>query len=94
MKIKFLAQNIKRGGHLDDDNQPDERWDKIVERVRSEKPDFLLLSEVVGWEKNGHQDLARAMSDFGMSAMPIAPSPSRYPTLLMYNAKTVGEWKH
>lgn len=94
MIIKLLAQNIKRGGHLDDNNQPEGRWDAITTRVRTEKPDFLLLSEVVGWDKNGHRDVARAMDTFNMVALPIAPSPSNYPTLLMYNPDTVGHWQH
>lgn len=93
MIIKFLAQNIKRGGHLDDNNRPEERWDKIVERICAEKPDFLLLSEVVGWDRDGYHDLAQAIQDFGMSAMPIAPSSNDYPTLLMYRPETVGQWK-
>ena len=93
MIIKFLAQNIKRGGHLDDNNQPEERWDKLVERVRSEKPDFLLLCEVVGWDRDGYRDLAQAVQDFDLQAMPIAPSSNNYPTLLMYNPQTVGQWK-
>lgn len=94
MIIKLLAQNIKRGGHLDDTNAPEERWSKIVERVRSEKPDFLLLCGVVDWDRDGYRDLANAIRDFGMSAMPIAPSSNNYPTLLMYRPETVGQWKH
>lgn len=92
MLIKFLAQNIKRGGYLDDNNQPEDRWDRLVERVQHENPDFLLLSEVVGWDRDGYQDLSRAMRDFGLSAMPIAPSSSGYPTLLMYRPESVGQW--
>lgn len=94
MKLKFMAQNIKRGGHFTDDNLPEDRWPLIVDRVRTEKPDFLLLSEVVDWHRDGHRDVGRAMADFGMAATPIAPSTNGYPTLLMYNPATVGQWTH
>jgi hypothetical protein len=95
MLLTFVSQNLKFGGLSADDGTPEDRWPALADRFRSVNPapDFLMLIEARGWDAQGYQQLARAMQDLDMDALPLAPSKSGQPVALMYKRETVGRWK-
>lgn len=96
MILTIVAQNLKFGGFMDDEERHEDRWPLLLERFLSiePKPDFLLLNEARDWDKNGHYALSRAMHDLDMDALPLAPSQSGQPVALLYRKETVGRWKN
>lgn len=96
MLLTFIAQNLKFGGLSDDDGRTEDRWPVLVKRFSSSKnkADFLLLTEARDWDKQGHRQLARAMRDLDMDALPLAPSKSGQHVALLYRRETVGRWEN
>lgn len=94
MHITVVTQNLGHGGLRDADGNPDDRWPLLVERIGSaaERVDVVLLCEVVDWHLYGHKQLARAMADLDLDALPLAPSKSGYGTAVLYRPEVLGRW--
>ena len=95
MKLTIVVQNLGHGGLRDADGNPQDRWPLLAERINTaaDRVDVVLLSEVVGWDHYGHKQLARAMDDLGLDALPLAPSRSGYGTAVLYRPEVLGRWK-
>lgn len=95
MELKIVVQNLGHGGLRNGSGDPDHRWPLLVERILSAgAPDLVLLQEAADWDKYGHRQLGQAMKDLDMDALPIPPSSSGYPPVLLYRRETVGRWTH
>ncbi|RLU86232.1 hypothetical protein CTZ27_24960 [Streptomyces griseocarneus] len=96
MRLSVVVQNIKLGALRDAWGNPDDRWPLIFQRIESigEPPDLVLFQEASDWEKYGHRQLAAAMHDLDMDAMPIPPSSSGLPPVILYRRETVGRWQN
>lgn len=91
--ISIFSQNVAHGALNNAFGEYEDRWPLLVERISRFKPDILLLTELTGWSKNGHKQLARAANDLDMDAAPISPSSSGFATGLLYRKETVGRWQ-
>ncbi|MGI5526823.1 hypothetical protein ACQEVX_05150 [Streptomyces syringium] len=96
MRLSVVVQNTALGALRDAWGNPEDRWPLIVQRIESiaEPPDLVLFQEAADWEKYGHRQLASAMQDLDMDAMPIPPSSSGLPPVLLYRKETVGRWQN
>lgn len=94
MRLTIVAQNLSHGGLFDGDGNAQDRWPALAERINAaaERVDVLLLCEVVDWHRYGHRQLARAMRDLDLDALPLAPSNSGYGTAVLYRPQTLGRW--
>lgn len=91
--LTIVTQNLGHGGLHDGSGTPEDRWPALAERIWSAgQPDLVLLQEAVGWHRYGHRQLARAMADLDMDAVPLPPSGSGYPPALLYRRETMGRW--
>ncbi|MFI1182470.1 hypothetical protein ACH4UT_23350 [Streptomyces sp. NPDC020799] len=96
MRLSIVVQNTAQGALRDAWGNPEDRWPLIVQRIESigEPPDLVLLQEAADWGRYGHRQLGRAMDDLNMDAMPIPPSHSGLPPVLLYRRETVGRWRN
>ncbi|MEU5431113.1 hypothetical protein AB0H73_36670 [Streptomyces olivoreticuli] len=96
MRLSIVVQNTQLGALRDAMGNPEDRWPLIVQRIESigEPPDLVLFQEAADWERYGHRQLARAMDDLNMDAMPIPPSSSGMPPVILYRRETVGRWQN
>ncbi|MEU3565413.1 endonuclease/exonuclease/phosphatase family protein [Kitasatospora sp. NPDC006786] len=97
MELLVVVQNLGQGGLRDGSGAPEDRWPLLAERILTAggpaaPPDLVLLQEAVDWGRYGHRQLALAMRDLDMDALPLPPSGSGYPTALLYRRETVGRW--
>ncbi|MER5973308.1 endonuclease/exonuclease/phosphatase family protein [Streptomyces sp. NPDC002055] len=94
MELTVVVQNLGLGGLRSSSGDPEDRWPALAERIRGAgAPDLVLLQEACGWSEYGHRQLARAMDDLDLDAMPIPPSGSGIVPILLYRRETVGRWK-
>ncbi|MEU5836341.1 hypothetical protein ABZ820_22105 [Streptomyces diacarni] len=95
MELTVVVQNLGLGGLRNGAGDPEDRWPLLVERIRSVGPaDLVLVSEACDWDRFGHRQLARAMRDLDMDALPLPPSGSGFPPAVLYRRETVGRWTH
>ena len=94
MQVTVAVQNLGHGGLKDGDGNPEDRWPLLADRINTagERVDVVLLCEVNGWHEYGHKQLARAMRDLGLDALPLAPSSSGYGTAVLYRREVLGPW--
>ncbi|WP_370066373.1 endonuclease/exonuclease/phosphatase family protein [Streptacidiphilus sp. MAP5-3] len=95
MQLTVVVQNLGHGGLKNGDGEPEDRWPLLAERINAaaERVDVVLLCEAVDWGLYGHKQLARAMRDLGLDALPLAPSKSGYGTAVLYRPEVLGRWK-
>lgn len=92
MQLTVVVQNLGTGRIKNGDGDPEDRWPALAERIdgAAEQVDVVLLQEVVDWEKYGHKQLARAMRDLDLEALPLAPSRSGLGTAILYRREVLG----
>jgi hypothetical protein len=94
MDITVVVQNVGTGALHDGDGVPQDRWPALAQRINAaaERVDAVLLCEVSGWHLYGHRQLARAMRDLDLDALPLAPTRSGLGTAVFYRPQTLGRW--
>lgn len=93
MELTIVVQNLAHGGLRNGVGDPENRWPRLAERIRSVgTPDLVLLQEAADWGKYGHRQLGQAMRDLGMDALPLPPCGSGMPPAVLYRRETVGRW--
>ncbi|MEU6647714.1 endonuclease/exonuclease/phosphatase family protein [Streptomyces albidoflavus] len=92
MQLTLVVQNLGHGGLRTGAGDPEDRWPALAERIGAPAPDVVLLQEANGWGANGHRQLARAMRDLDLDALPLAPSGTGYGTAILYRRETMGTW--
>ncbi|MET9779221.1 endonuclease/exonuclease/phosphatase family protein [Streptomyces sp. NPDC006367] len=94
MQLTVVVQNVGTGGIRNGDGDPEDRWPALAERINgaADRVDVVLLQEVSEWDKYGHKQLSRAMSDLGLDALPLAPSRSGLGTAILYRPEVLGRW--
>lgn len=94
MQLTIAVQNLGHGGLKDGDGNPEDRWPLLAERINSaaDRVDVVMLCEAVDWHLYGHKQLARAMHELDLDAVPLAPSRSGYGTALLYRREALGRW--
>lgn len=95
MLLTLMSQNLQFGGLRGSEGKSEDRWSLLLERIKSVTPavDLLLIEEATGWGTFGHKQLAQAMSDLDMDALPLAPTSSGNGVGLLYRRDTVGRWQ-
>lgn len=93
MELTIVVQNLAHGGLRNGAGDPENRWPRLAERIRSAgTPDLVLLQEAADWGKYGHRQLGQAMRDLDMDALPLPPCGSGMPPAVLYRRETVGRW--
>ncbi len=94
MQLTVVIQNLGMGGLEDGDGNPQDRWPLLAQRIKqaAERVDVVLLCEATGWNRYGHKQLARAMTDLDLDAAPLPPSRSGIGTALLYRSEVLGRW--
>ncbi|MFB6507530.1 MULTISPECIES: hypothetical protein [unclassified Streptomyces] len=101
MELTIAVQNLGLGGLRTGSGDPEHRWPLLAERINSaagrvgaRRVDAVLLQEASDWDRYGHRQLGVAMRDLDLDAMPIPPSRSGIPPVLLYRRETLGRWTH
>ena len=66
MTWTVMSVNTQHGGRLNDQFEPEDRWAGLVELIRAEDPDVVLMQETGSWHDNRWTQHARAERDLGM----------------------------
>ena len=89
MELVVVAQNFGRGGLKTGAGVPEDRWPKLVDRVKEPDPDVVLGQEAEGWAAEGHRQLVRAEDDLEMDAL-LPPSRSGLGPVTLYRRDRLG----
>ncbi|MBV2366194.1 endonuclease/exonuclease/phosphatase family protein [Streptomonospora nanhaiensis] len=68
MALKIMSLNIQHGGILDPAGNPDDRWPDLAKIINRQRPDILLLQELMDWDRHLYAQLYRAQADLAMMA--------------------------
>lgn len=91
--LTIVTQNLGLGGLWTGGGDPEDRWPLLRERILSAGPaDLVVLCEALDWDRWGHRQLARAMADLDMEALPLPPSSSGIRPALLYRQASMGRW--
>ncbi|GGT23181.1 endonuclease/exonuclease/phosphatase family protein [Streptomyces griseoviridis] len=92
MELTVVVQNLGVGGLRSVVGETEDRWPALADRIRAARPDLVLLQEAYGWAEFGHRQLARAITDLNLQALPIPPSRSGIVPVLLYRREKLGRW--